>query len=460
MAVAGSVWSPSSWRAFPALHQPGWPSEERAEAARARLAGVPPLVFAGEARGLRAALAEVAAGRAFLLQAGDCAESFHDVSAIHIREKLKILLQMAAVLTYGATLPVVKVGRIAGQFAKARSAPSERVGEEEIPSFRGHMIHDDAATPAARIPDPERMVHAYYHATSTLNLMRAFTKGGFADLTRVHEWNQEFVASSPEGRRYEQLATEIERALRFMAACGIDVAAEPKLHQVDVWTSHEGLVLDYEEALTRRDSLTGDWYCCSGHMLWIGERTRDPRGAHVEFFSGVHNPLGVKLGPQATPDEALELCERLNPGRVPGRLTLVARMGAERVFELLPPLLRAVREAEHPVVWACDPMHANVFKTDSGVKTRRFDAIMGELEGFFAACRRERVWPGGVHIEFTGEDVTECLGGSEAVLEEQLSSRYMSLCDPRLNARQSLDLAFRVAELMRHPGAAGDAADA
>src|SRR5919201_351552 len=383
MAVAGSVWSPSSWRAFPALHQPGWPSEERAEAARARLAGVPPLVFAGEARGLRAALAEVAAGRAFLLQAGDCAESFHDISAIHIREKLKILLQMAAVLTYGATLPVTKVGRIAGQFAKARTSPTEGSPDGEIPSFRGHMIHDDAPTEAARIPDPERMVHAYYHATSTLNLMRAFTKGGFADLTRVHEWNQEFAASSPEGRRYEQLATEIERALRFRAACGIDVAAEPKLHQVDVWTSHEGLVLDYEEALTRRDSTTGDWYCCSGHMLWIGERTRDPRGAPVQFFSGAHNPLGVKLGPTATPDDALELCERLNPARVPGRLTLIARMGADRAFELLPPLLRAVREAEHPVIWACDPMHANVFKTESGVKTRRFDAIMAELEGFF-----------------------------------------------------------------------------
>jgi 3-deoxy-7-phosphoheptulonate synthase len=460
MAVAGSVWSPSSWRAYPAPHQPEWPSEERAEAARARLASVPPLVFAGEARELRAALAEVAAGRAFLLQAGDCAESFHDVSAIHIREKLKILLQMAAVLTYGATLPVVKVGRIAGQFAKARSSPREQVGDEEIPTFRGHMIHDDASSTGARIPDPERMVHAYYHATSTLNLLRAFTKGGFADLTRVHEWNQEFVASSPEGRRYEQVATEIERALRFMAACGIDVTSEPKLHQVNVWTSHEGLVLDYEESLTRRDSLTGDWYCCSGHMLWIGERTRDPRGAHVEFFSGVHNPLGVKVGPSATSDDVLELCERLNPGRVPGRLTLIARMGAEKVFELLPPLLRAVREAEHPVVWASDPMHANVFKTESGVKTRRFDAIMGEIEGFFAACRRERVWPGGVHIEFTGEDVTECLGGSEAVLEEQLSARYMSLCDPRLNARQSLDLAFRVAELMREPRARGDASDA
>ncbi|HEY7562853.1 MAG TPA: 3-deoxy-7-phosphoheptulonate synthase class II [Gaiellaceae bacterium] len=453
MALSQPVWTPSSWRGHPAEHQPEWPSEERAEVARAQLASVPPLVFAGEARELLKALGEVQAGRRFLLQAGDCAESFADLSAVHIREKLKILLQMAAVLTYGATLPVVKVGRIAGQLAKARTSPTETVGGAEIPSFRGHMIHDDAATAEARIPDPDRMVQAYHHATATLNLLRAFTKGGFADLKRVHEWNQEFVASSPEGRRYEQLASEIERALLFMAACGIDLAREQRLHQVDVWTSHEGLVLDYEESLTRRDSLTGDWYDCSAHMLWIGERTRQPDGAHVEFFSGVHNPLGVKIGPTATPDEVLELCERLNPGRIPGRLTLVARMGAEQVFELLPPILRAVNEAEHPVVWASDPMHANAFRTESGFKTRRFDAIMAEIEGFFAACRREGVWPGGIHLEFTGEDVTECLGGSEAVLEEQLNARYMTLCDPRLNARQSLDLAFRLAELMRRPGA-------
>ncbi|MGH3058611.1 MAG: class II 3-deoxy-7-phosphoheptulonate synthase [Gaiellaceae bacterium] len=451
MAVTEPVWTPASWRSYPAAHQPEWPDEARAEAARARLAGVPPLVFAGEARQLRESLAAVVAGRAFLLQAGDCAESFHGLSAIDIREKLKIMLQMAAVLTYGATLPVVKVGRIAGQLAKARSSATEAAENGEIPSFRGHMINDDAPTVEARTPDPDRMVQAYNHATSTLNLLRAFTKGGFADLMRVHEWNQEFVASSPEGRAYEQLASEIERALRFMTACGIDVRHETALHQVDVWTSHEGLVLDYEESLTRRDSLTGDWYDCSAHMLWIGERTRQPGGAHVEFFSGVHNPLGVKLGPTATADDALELCERLNPGRVPGRLTLVARLGADRVHELLPPILRAVREAEHPVVWASDPMHANVFKTESGYKTRRFDDIMAEIEGFVAACRQERVWPGGIHLEFTGEDVTECLGGSEAVVEEHLNARYMTLCDPRLNARQSLDLAFRLAELMRRP---------
>ncbi len=449
MAVKPTTWSPSSWRGYPAAQQPEWPNPERVEAVRARLAAMPPLVFAGEARALREALAGVVEGRAFVLQAGDCAESFHEFSAINIREKLKIMLQMAAVLTYGATLPVVKIGRIAGQFVKPRSSATERVDGVELPVFRGHMVNGEAPTADARRPDPERMLQGYHQSAVTLNLLRAFTKGGFADLNQVHMWNQEFVASSPQGRRYEALASEIERALRFMAACGIDLADEPQLHQVDFWTSHEGLLIEYEEALTRRDSLTGDSYDCSAHMLWIGERTRQPGGAHVEFFSGVHNPIGVKLGPAATPEEALELCERLNPERSPGRLTLITRMGADRVFELLPPILRAVREAEHPAVWICDPMHANVFTSAGGRKTRHFDAVLGEIEGFFAAHRQERTWPGGVHLEFTGEDVTECLGGSEDVQEEHLDSRYMSLCDPRLNARQSLDLAFRIAELMR-----------
>jgi len=451
VTLSPPTWSPSSWRGYPAQHQVDWPEEEPADAARQRLHTFPPLVFAGEARQLQAALAEVAAGRAFLLQAGDCAESFHDFSAITIREKLKIMLQMSAVMIYGSTYPVVKVGRIAGQFAKARSAPFETIDGVELPSFRGHMVHDDAPTADARIPDPDRMIQAYHQAAATLNLLRAFTKGGFADLTRVHMWNQEFVASSPEGRRYERLASEIERALRFMAAIGIDLAEAQSLHQVDVWTSHEGLLLDYEEGLTRRDSTTGDWYDCSAHMLWIGERTRQLDGAHVEFFSGVHNPIGCKLGPTATPDEVVELAERLNPGRVPGRLTLISRMGSDRVRDVLPPLLSAVREAEQPVVWVCDPMHANVFKTVDGVKTRRFDVIVDEIEGFFAACRETGAWPGGVHLEFTGEAVTECLGGSDTVLEEALSTNYMTLCDPRLNARQSLDLAFHVAELMRGP---------
>jgi len=420
-----------------------------ADHAFGQLAGMPPLVFAGEARALRDSLAEVAAGRAFLLQAGDCAESFQDFSAITIREKLKILLQMAAVLTFGAELPVVKVGRIAGQFTKPRSSPTEVVDGVELPSFLGHMVNSELPSEEARRPDPERMVRGYYQAAATLNLVRAFTKGGFADLNRVHMWNQEFVSSSPEGRRYEQIASEIERAMRFMAACGIDLSGAPQLREVDVWTSHEGLLLDYEEALTRRDSTTGDWYDCSAHMLWIGERTRDPEGAHVDFFAGVHNPLGIKLGPDASADDVLRLCERLNPDRIPGRLTLIARLGSDRVREALPPLLSAVREAEHPVVWACDPMHGNTTRTASGIKTRHFDDVMSELEGFFAAHRAAGTWPGGVHLEFTGEDVTECLGGGEEVLESQLDHRYETLCDPRLNARQSLDLAFRIAELMR-----------
>ena len=390
-------------------------------------------------------------GRAFLLQAGDCVESFNELSTMRIREKLKIMLQMSAVLTYGATLPVVKVGRIAGQFTKPRSEPFERVGDEEIPSFRGHMIHDDARTAEARVPDPRRMVEGYNQSASTLNLLRAFTKGGYADLTQVHLWNKDFVSSSPEGQRYDQLAGEIERALAFMAACGIDLANERRLHEVDVFTSHEGLLLDYEEGLTRRDSITGDWYDCSAHLLWIGERTRQPDGAHVEFFSGVHNPIGVKIGPTATPAEVVELAERLNPLRVPGRLTYYARMGAEHVRELLPPLA-----ARDPRRGASDPLglRPDARKRDphgDGVKTRRFDAIMAELDGFFNACWEVGVWPGGVHLEFTGEDVTECLGGADDVLEEHLASRYQTLLDPRLNARQSLDLAFRLAELMRAP---------
>ena len=410
---------------------------------------MPPLVFAGEARSLEAALAEVANGEAFLLQAGECAESFRDFSAVSIREKLKIFLQMSVVMIFGSGLPLVKVGRIAGQFAKPRSRPTERVGEIELPSFFGHMVNDDAPTLEARTPDPSRLLRVYHQSAATLNLLRAFTSGGFADLTQVHTWNQEFVASSPEGRRYDVLAGEIERALAFVRACGVDVAETRGLHRVDFWTSHEGLVLDYEEALTRRDSLTGDWYDCSAHMLWIGERTHQPEGAHVEFFAGVGNPLGIKLGPTATAGEVVELCERLNPDRRPGRLTLIVRMGAERLVDALPPIIRAVHESGHPVVWVTDPMHANVFTTASGIKTRSFEAIMDEIVAFFSTCRGEGVWPGGVHIEFTGEDVTECLGGSAEVLEEELTVRYESLCDPRLNARQSLDLAFRVAELMR-----------
>ena len=449
MAVTDSTWSPASWRGLVALQQPAWPDARAVDAVRARLGQLPPLVFAGEARALRHALGEAAEGRAFLLQAGDCAESFREVSAVTIRERLKVLLQMSAVLTYGATLPTVKVGRIAGQFTKPRSSPVEVVDGVELPSFRGHAIHSDEPTLEARVPDPERMVQAYYQAVSTLNLLRAFTKGGFADLTQVHTWNQEFVTSSLEGRRYETIANEIGRALRFMQAIGIDLGDERSIHEVDVWTSHEALLLDYEEPLVRKDSTTGEWYACSAHFLWIGERTRQVDGAHVEFLTGVKNPIGVKVGPTATVVELVALAEQLNPDRIPGRLTFVTRLGADRVRELLPPLLRGVRESGMPVLWACDPMHANGFVTASGHKTRRFDDVMREIEGFFAAHREVGTWPGGVHLEITGENVTECLGGSEEVLEDQLDHRYETLCDPRLNARQSLDLAFRIAELMR-----------
>jgi len=449
MTIVEPTWTPGSWRSFPAGQQPEWADAAALAAVGQRLRELPPLVFAGEARALLAALGEVCEGRAFVLQAGDCVESFREVSAPGIREKLKVMLQMSAVLTYGATLPVVKVGRIAGQFAKPRSSPTELVDGVELPSFRGHIVHDDDATLEARTPDPARLLQGYYQSASTLNLLRAFTKGGFADLTHVHTWNREFVASSPAGQRYEALAGEIERALRFMEAIGIDLGRERTLHEVDIWTSHEGLLLEYEEALTRTDSLTGQPYDCSAHMLWIGDRTRELEGAHVEFFSGVWNPIGVKLGPSASPEQAVALAERLNPARVPGRLTLIARMGAERVRELLPPLLEAVRAAEIPVVWVCDPMHANMVRTTSGRKTRHFGTIMEELHGFFAAHREVGTWPGGVHLEFTGEEVTECLGGAEEIVEAQLPSRYETLCDPRLNGRQALDVAFRVAELMR-----------
>jgi 3-deoxy-7-phosphoheptulonate synthase len=383
------------------------------------------------------------------LQAGDCAESFEEFTAVNIREKLRVILQMAVMLTYSMGVPVVKVGRIAGQFAKPRSNDTEMVDGTELPVFRGHMVNDPIANLDARVPNPQRLVQAYHQAASTLNLVRAFTKGGFADLNRVHSWNQEFVATSAEGQRYEQVASEVERALAFMRACGIDTETNNALHQVDVYTSHEALILGYEEALTRQDSLTGGWYDCSAHMLWIGERTRQLDGAHVEFLRGVENPLGCKIGKTTDVDYVLSLCEKLNPARIPGRLTLISRMGANSVEESLRPLLRAVRDAGHPVVWACDPMHANTFTAPNGRKTRNFEDIMSEIVGFVKAHRAEGTWPGGIHIELTGDNVTECLGGSEAVSNEDLDTRYETVCDPRLNARQSLDLAFRVAELIR-----------
>jgi 3-deoxy-7-phosphoheptulonate synthase len=442
------AWTPSSWQHHPAGQQPEWPDADGLNRAVKTISGYPPLVFAGEARSLQSSLAQVAAGNAFLLQAGDCAESFEEFSADNIREKLRVILQMAVVLTYSMGVPVVKVGRIAGQFAKPRSSPTECIDGVDLPSFRGHIVNGELFEAGARTPDPDRLVQAYHQSASTLNLVRAFTKGGFADLTRVHSWNQEFVASSPEGRRYEQLAAEIDRALNFMRACGIDIENNPALGSVDVYTSHEALILGYEEALTRQDSLTNRWYDCSAHMLWIGERTRDLDGAHVEFLRGVGNPIGCKVGPTMEAADLLALCEQLNPARIPGRLTLITRMGADHVEARLRPLLRAVTDAGHPVVWACDPMHGNTFTAETGRKTRHFDDVVREIAGFVRAHRAEGTWPGGIHVELTGENVTECLGGADALSAADLDDRYETMCDPRLNARQSLDLAFRVAELV------------
>jgi 3-deoxy-7-phosphoheptulonate synthase len=442
-------WTPSSWQTFPAVQQPQWPDNGALDSALKQISAFPPLVFAGEARSLQTALGQVASGNAFLLQAGDCAESFEEFSAVNIREKLRVILQMAVMLTYSMGVPVVKVGRIAGQFAKPRSNNTETVNGVELPVFRGHMVNGPDAHAEARIPNPDRLVQAYHQAASTLNLVRAFTKGGFADLNRVHAWNQEFVAQSAEGKRYEDVASEIERALAFMRACGIDTETNTALHQVDVYTSHEALILGYEEALTRQDSLTGGWYDCSAHMLWIGERTRQLDGAHVEFLRGVGNPIGCKIGKTTDVDYVLSLCETLNPARIPGRLTLISRMGANDVEEALRPLLRAVRDAGHPVVWACDPMHGNTYSAPNGRKTRHLEDIVKEITGFVKAHRAEGTWPGGIHIELTGENVTECLGGSEGLGNDDLDTRYETVCDPRLNGRQSIDLAFRVAELIR-----------
>ena len=449
MSTTETTWSPSSWSQLPAAQQPDWPEPEVLKAALTQIAAMPPLVFAGESRALQDSLGRVAAGQAFLLQGGDCAETFAAFGADAIRDKLKVLLQMAVVLTYGAQLPVVKVGRIAGQFAKPRSSSVETIDGVELPAWRGDAVNALDATFEARTPDPLRLVQMYHQSAATLNLLRAFTRGGFADLEKVHVWNQEFVAASPEGRRYEALANEIARALRFLAACGIDVASDPVFHTVDFWTSHEALLLGYEEALTRQDSLTGTWYDCSAHMLWVGERTRDPDGAHVHFLSGVGNPLGVKLGPTATIDEVAALAGRLNPDNIPGRLTLIARMGAASVQSRLPDIVRGVRDRGLAVVWSCDPMHGNTFVSETGYKTRRFTDVLDELRAFFGIHHAEGTVPGGVHIELTGEDVTECLGGAQDIADVDLAYRYESACDPRLNNQQSLELAFQVAQMLR-----------
>lgn len=442
-------WTKDSWRGKPILQVPDYTDQAKLEAAEAELRNYPPLVFAGEARNLKAQLAKVAAGEAFLLQGGDCAESFAEFNANNIRDTFKVMLQMAVVLTFAAACPVVKVGRMAGQFAKPRSAPTETIDGVELPIYRGDIINGIGFSEAARTPDPNRMVRAYNQASSTLNLLRAFAQGGFADLHQVHQWNSDFVAGSAQSAQYEELSNRIGETLGFMEACGLTGNVVPQLRETDFYTSHESLLLWYEEAMTREDSLTGDWYDCSAHMLWIGDRTRQPDGAHVEFLRGVNNPIGVKCGPTSDPDELLQLIDILNPTNEPGRMTLIARMGAGNVETYLPKLIRAVEGEGKKVVWSCDPMHGNTIKSDSGYKTRPFDRILREVQEFFDVHRAEGTYAGGVHFEMTGQDVTECLGGAQAISDESLSERYHTVCDPRLNASQALELAYLVAESVK-----------
>ncbi|MFI0422765.1 class II 3-deoxy-7-phosphoheptulonate synthase [Spongiactinospora sp. 9N601] len=435
-----------SWRELPAAQQPDWPDRGELDKVVAELAGLPPLVFAGECDQLKSELAAVARGEAFVLQGGDCAETFAGATADAVRNKLKTLLQMAIVLTYAGKVPIVKIGRMAGQFAKPRSKPTEVREGVELPAYRGDMVNGFDFTPESRAPDPWRLLRAYHSAAVTLNLCRAFTKGGYADLRQVHAWNQDFVAGSPAGRRYERLAREIDQALAFMRACGAD---PEEFHTVEFYSSHEALILDYDRALTRIDSRTGLPYDVSAHMVWIGERTRGLDGAHVEFFSRIRNPIGVKLGPTTSAEDALALIERLNPDNEPGRLTFITRMGAKKIRDALPPLVEKVTAGGAIVGWVCDPMHGNTFEAPSGHKTRRFDDVLDEVTGFFEVHRALGTHPGGIHIEFTGDDVTECVGGGHEVVEDDLALRYETACDPRLNRGQSLDLAFRVAELYR-----------
>ncbi len=441
-------WTPATWRTRPIEQAPDYPDLEALAAVEARLATYPPLVFAGEARKLKAKLAAVAAGNAFLLQGGDCAESFAEHGADNIRDFFRVFLQMAVVLTFAATSPVVKVGRIAGQFAKPRSSSTERQGEVVLPSYRGDIVNDIAFTEEARRPDPARQEMAYRQSAATLNLLRAFASGGYANLDHVHQWMLGFVADSPQRERYEALADQISQTLNFMRAIGIDPESHPELRQTDFFTSHEALLLGFEQAMTRVDSTSGDWYATAGHMIWVGDRTRQPDHAHVEFCRGVKNPIGLKCGPSLTPDGLIELIDILNPDNEPGRLTLICRFGADKVFDKLPPLIRAVEREGRVVVWSCDPMHGNTI-TLNRYKTRPFDLILKEVESFFEVHRVEGTHPGGIHVEMTGKNVTECTGGARAISADDLSDRYHTYCDPRLNAEQALELAFLVAELLK-----------
>ncbi|MDH2431541.1 3-deoxy-7-phosphoheptulonate synthase class II [Pokkaliibacter sp. MBI-7] len=442
-------WTPSSWRSHPIRQIPQYPNADALHQAEQQLAALPPLVFAGEARELRRQFQLVTEGKAFLLQGGDCAESFAEFSANNIRDTFKVMLQMAVVLTFAGSCPVVKVARMAGQFAKPRSADTETINGIELPSYRGDIINNIDFTTESRTPDPERMVKAYNQAAATLNLLRAFAQGGMADLHKVHQWNLDFVEKSPLGERYQSLATRIDEALTFMEACGIHASNTPQLKETALYTSHEALLLPYEEALTRQDSLTGQWYDCSAHMLWIGDRTRQPEGAHVEFLRGVHNPIGIKAGPTTDPDELLHLIDILNPDNDPGRLNIIVRMGAGKVEEHMPALIRAIQREGRKVLWSSDPMHGNTIKASSGYKTRSVAQVLSEVKSFFQIHKAEGSYAGGVHFEMTGKNVTECIGGAYQITEEQLGDRYHTYCDPRLNADQVLELAFLIADTLK-----------
>jgi 3-deoxy-7-phosphoheptulonate synthase len=442
-------WTPQSWRALPIRQVPGYADEAGLARVEETLRRFPPLVFAGEARRLTERLAAVAAGKAFLLQGGDCAESFAEFHPNNIRDMFKVLLQMAVVLIFGGGVPVIKVGRLAGQFAKPRSSDTETQNGVTLPSYRGDIINSLDFDAAGREPDPSRMIQAYSQSAATLNLLRAFAQGGYADLHRVHQWNQDFVADSPQGERYEELASRLTETLDFMEACGLNSETTPQIRETEFYTSHEALFLSYEEALTRVDSTTGDWYDCSAHMVWIGDRTRQVDGAHVEFMSGIQNPVGMKCGPSLEPDDLLRLIDKLNPNNIPGRLTLITRMGADRIEARLPCLIRAVQREGRQVVWCIDPMHGNTTTASSGYKTRSFDRILDELHGALAIHAAEGSHAGGVHFELTGQNVTECTGGAQGISEDRLADNYLTHCDPRLNASQALEVAFEIAAALK-----------
>ncbi len=443
-------WTPDSWKSKPVRQVPTYTDEAAVKSVEDELGIFPPLVFAGEARLLKKKLADVAEGRGFLLQGGDCAESFAEFHPNNIRDTFKVLLQMAVVLTYGGNRPVVKVGRLAGQFAKPRSADMETIDGVELPSYRGDIINGFDFTEESRVPDPKRMLKAYSQAASTLNLLRAFAQGGYADLHQVQQWNMGFVASRPQGERYKEMAVRIQDALAFMESCGVTAENTPQMGKTDFFTSHEALLLRYEQALTRVDSTSGEYYDTSAHMLWIGDRTRNPDEAHVEFLRGVANPIGVKAGPSQDPDTLLRLIDTLNPTNEAGRMTVICRFGAGEVDKHLPALIRRIESEGRKVVWSCDPMHGNTIKSSTGYKTRPFDRILSEVREFFDVHAAEGTYAGGVHFEMTGQDVTECLGGAFEVTEERLSDRYHTACDPRLNANQALELAFLIAEMLKN----------